>query len=142
MISSYSYSRVFIGLYSSKSCTNLSLRTLVWMVVAWLVDFPVSWKPFWLLWSHDRKIRYANEVGQNRSSSKKWAKNGTSALKNGGSARKWPHFWQFWLITKYSDLAQSETYSHWIYRLPKYWRISSQPVSFLCYTTVASTPGC
>ena len=26
----------------------------------------MNWKPFWLLWSHDRKAPYANDVGQKR----------------------------------------------------------------------------
>ena len=35
------------------------------------MDLPVNWKPFWLLWSHDRKAPYANDVGQKRFCSKK-----------------------------------------------------------------------
>ena len=42
------------------------------MVVWQLVDFLVKWKPFFLLWSHDRKAPYANDVGQKRFCSKKW----------------------------------------------------------------------
>ena len=98
-ITRYSCSTVFVGLDSSKILTNLSLR-MVWLeVVPVLLDILVKQKPFWLLWSHDRKGEYANYVGQKQPCSKKMAKNGVSALKNCGSAKNWPVFWQFWLMT-------------------------------------------